>query len=64
MTKTYTTRNEAIEREIVDALGEQAAEFDIEKIAEQTIESRGDATGFYCTVTPEEFWAVVAECEK
>lgn len=64
MTKTYTTRNEAIEREITEALGEHAADYDIEAIAERTIESRGDASGFYCTVTPDEFWSIVAECEK
>ena len=64
MSKTYTTRNEAIEREIVEALGEYADGFDIEAIAERVIESRGDCTGFYCTVTSDEFWAIVPECEK
>ena len=64
MTTTYTTRNEAVEREIVEALGEYAADYDIDAIAERTIASRGDCSGFYCTVTPEEFWTIAAECEK
>lgn len=64
MIKTYTTRNEAIEHEIADALGEHAADYDIEAIAERIIESRGDGTGFYCSVTADEFWGIVAECEK
>lgn len=60
----YTTRTEAIECEIIApiAAGDaSAAEYDINAIADEVL---GDhAAGYACQVTPEQFWAVVAEHE-
>lgn len=62
--QTYTTRTEAIDREIIEpiAAGDaSAAEYDIDAIADAVL---GDhAAGYACQVTPEQFWAVVAEHE-
>ena len=63
MTTTYTTRDEAIQREIVAAIeasGEVAdawAEFDIDAIAEEVL---GDyADGYELKVDLDEFWRIV-----
>ncbi|MDM4761900.1 hypothetical protein QT381_02635 [Galbitalea sp. SE-J8] len=68
---TYSTRTEAIAREIVAAIeGSQSAavdEFDIDAIADEIIApvvaeegpSAGYITGYRCTVTPDEFWTIV-----
>lgn len=54
---TYTTRNEAIQREIVEPLGEWAAEHDVDAIADQLIKAEDD--GF--TIDQDaDFWDVVA----
>lgn len=64
----YTTRNDAIQWIILDALnaGELIAtaeiDYDIEKIAGQVIES--DETGFWQCVDVEEFWAIVADAAR
>lgn len=61
----YTTRNEAIEREIIaplkacPALDGQYTEDDIDAIASTTIFFDGFA--FECVVGPEEFWDAVWE---
>ena len=58
---TYTTRNEAIQREIVEPLGEWAEEHNIDAIADELIVC--DATGpnaVYSVAEDADFWAVVA----
>lgn len=58
---TYTTRNEAITREIIEPLGEWANEHDIDAIADELIVC--DATGpnaVYSVAEDADFWAVVA----
>lgn len=54
----YTTGDEAIYREITLVLGEHAADFDIDAIAEQVIVS--DERGFYVDEDAD-FWAIVQE---
>lgn len=63
---TYVTRTEAIYREIIEPIENGFAsrdEFDIEAIANETIESFIDSSGDYLFRThitePEEFWARV-----
>lgn len=54
---TYTTRNEAVQREIVEPLGEWAEEHNIDAIADQLIQATDD--GF--TIDQDaDFWEVVA----
>lgn len=55
---TYETRNEAVQREIIEPLGEWANEHNIDAIADQLIKAEDD--GF--TIDPDSnyFWAVVA----
>lgn len=57
MTTTYTTRNEAVQREIIEPLGEWAAEHDVDAIADQLIKTEGE--GFYLDQDAD-FWEVVA----
>lgn len=61
MASTYTTRDEAIQREIVDPIlaGEvdSVDEYDVEAIASQVLGSFGD--GFACVATHDEFWSIV-----
>lgn len=62
---TYTTINEAIEAEIIDPLvnsGEDTAFFDIDAIANQTIEGFTTDNGEYLfrtTVDTDRFWEIV-----
>lgn len=59
--KTYTTRDEATYREIEEALGQWAAEHDVEAIADRLIEQ--DEQGqYYLNCTVEEFWDTVLDC--
>lgn len=67
-TTTFTTRDEAIQRVIVDpieASGEVAnawAEFDIEAIADAVL---GDhSVGYACLVDADEFWQIVEQHER
>lgn len=54
---TYTTRNEAVQREIIEPLGEWAEEHNIDAIADQLIKAEDD--GF--TIDQDaDYWAVVA----
>lgn len=54
---THSTRTEAIAREITDALGADAANFDIDAIADKVL---GDYTaGYACIVDTDEFWTIV-----
>ena len=66
--RTYTTRNEAIQREIVEPLGKYAPYFDIEKIADEVLwwgmvpEPNACRTGYVCAVEPDDFWLIVQKC--
>ena len=54
---TITTRNEAVQREIIEPLGEWAEEHNIDAIADQLIKAEDD--GF--TIDQDaDYWAVVA----
>ena len=54
---TYTTRNEAVQHEIIEPLGEYAQEHDIDAIADTLIKVEDE--GF--TIDQDaDFWAVVA----
>lgn len=53
---TYTTRNEAIAREITAPLGEYADQHDIDAIADELIKTEGQ--GFYLDEDAD-FWATV-----
>ena len=64
----YTTRDEAIEREIIEAIeasgvvSDARAEYDIDAIADKVIDTAGSIRGnvlFECIVEPEEFWQIV-----
>ena len=69
MNTTYSTREEAIEREIVDAIeatGEATRdEYDIDAIADETLEAGDFGTnGSYAyrsAVDADEFWTIVAK---
>lgn len=53
---TYTTRNEAVQREIIEPLGEYAAVHDIDAIADELIKAEDE--GF--TIDQDaDFWAIV-----
>ena len=56
--QTFTTRTDAIDaiREAIEATGE-AAEFDLDKIADQVI--LGDGAQGFTLAEPQEFWAAV-----
>lgn len=64
MARTYTTRDEAIYREIVEPIEAGAAnrdEYDIDAIADRVL---GDyEEGFALKVDTDEFWEIVAENE-
>lgn len=63
----YSTRDEAIQREIVEPIeatgivADARAEFDIDMIAENVLEydSINGREGFICTVEIDEFWVIV-----
>ena len=58
----YTTRDEAIAREIIEPIeagNATAAEFDIDAIADQVLGSHED--GYACQVEHDEFWQIVAD---
>lgn len=54
---TYTTKNEAITREIIEPLGEYANEHDVDTIADELIIA-GD-NGFHLDEEAD-FWGIVA----
>ncbi|HDM2782266.1 hypothetical protein QP916_03690 [Corynebacterium accolens] len=61
---TYTTRNEAIDREIIQPLGEYADQFDIDAIADQVLVSVGEGIDYKFTTNDDvDFWDVVAQHE-
>lgn len=59
--RLYVTRDECIHREIVEPLGEYAADHDIEAIAAEVVETvgTGQQLRFRVAVTPLDFWGVV-----
>ena len=63
----YTTRTEAIDREIIEAIEatgvveDAHAEFDIDAIADEVLGDYED--GYALTVTTDEFWDAVAKHE-
>lgn len=63
----YTTRTEAIAREIIEAIeatgvvNDAYAEFDIDAIADEVLGDYED--GYALTVTTDEFWDAVAKHE-
>ncbi len=63
--RTYITKNEAIQREIIEPLGDYAADFDIDAIADEIIISGGTAVSPKFFIDPAaDFWAIVARNEK
>ena len=57
MSDTYTTKQDAIEQAILPALGEFAADHDVDAIFNATFAYEG--AGFVQTATVDEFWAAV-----
>ena len=57
MNDTYTTKQDAITYAILPALGEYAADHDVDAIFDATFTYEG--TGFVQTASVEEFWAAV-----
>lgn len=62
----YTTRTEAIAREIIEPIeaggNATAAEYDIDAIADQVLGSYED--GYAAQVEHDEFWQIVADNAK
>lgn len=57
---TYTTRDEAITREIIEPLGEYANEHDTDAIAEEVIITTGEGTKLRYKLNEDvDFWEVV-----
>lgn len=57
----YTTRNEAIEAEIITPLGEFADDHDIDAIADELLTTTGEGTEYGFTIDEDaDFWEVVA----
>lgn len=58
MDRFYTTRYEAVEHEVLEALGDAVEDFDIIRIADELIDHI-DGLGYFCMVEPAEFWEIV-----
>ena len=62
---TYTTRDEAVQREIIEPLGGYANEHDTDAIAEEVIITTGEGTELRYTLNEDvDFWEVVAANAK
>ena len=62
---TYATRDEAVQREIIEPLGEYANEHNIEGIEEQVIITTGEGTELrYKLIEDVDFWDIVAANAK
>lgn len=59
MNVTFTTRTRAIEQVILPALGEYAADFDIDAIADEVLGNYEH--GYVQKVDTDEFWEIVAK---
>ena len=58
---TYSTRNEAIDRLIIEPLGEFADEHDIDAIADELLTTTGEGVDYRWTIDEgADFWDVVA----
>ena len=63
--RSYTTKNDAIQREIIEPLGEYAGGYDIDAIADEIIIPGGTAVAPQFSIDPAaDFWAIVAQNEK
>ena len=58
----WSTRTEAIEREIIPALGDYVDDFDIDGLADEVLDS--DKDGYWCNVSPEQFFEIAAKYDK
>ena len=58
----WSTRAEAIEREIIPALGDYVDDFDIDGLADEVLDS--DQDGYWCCVSPERFFEIAAKYDK
>ena len=56
----YTTREECVEKEIIERLGAYVDEYDVEEIAAELIEQDGNGM-WYIPADVEEFWRVAEE---
>lgn len=57
---TYTTHDEAVQREIIEPLGEFADEHDIEAIADEVIITTGEGVDYGFTIDDDaDFWVIV-----
>lgn len=57
---TYTTHDEAVQREIIEPLGEFADEHDIDAIADEVIVEVGEGVDYGFTIDEDaDFWAIV-----
>lgn len=57
---TYTTHDEAVQREIIEPLGEFADEYDIDAIADEVIVEVGEGVDYGFTIDEDaDFWAIV-----
>lgn len=63
--RTYSTKTDAIQREIIEPLGEYAGGYDIDAIADKIIIPGGTAVSPQFSIDPAaDFWAIVARNEK
>lgn len=58
----YTTKTDAMEQEILPALGEYASEHDLDAIFDRAFTWTG--RGYEQTVSTDEFWEIVTDCAK
>lgn len=57
---TYTTHDEAVQREIIEPLGEFADEHDIDAIADEVLTTTGEGVDYRWTIDEDaDFWAIV-----
>lgn len=57
---TYTTRDEAVQRLIIEPLGEWVDDFDIDAIADEVIITTGEGVDYGFTIDDDaDFWGIV-----
>lgn len=57
---TYTTRNEAVQREVIEPLGEFADEYDIDAIADEVLTTTGEGVDYRYVINDDaDFWGIV-----
>lgn len=63
---TYTTRDEAIESEIIAALGTEADSHDIDAIADEVLTTTGEGVDYRYILAVDEadFWEIVEKHAK